>query len=71
MDILEKSNPKEGTVKNPDFIKTGDTAVIKVVPTKPMVVEKASEIPPLGRFAIRDMGKTVAAGMVIDIVPRE
>lgn len=70
VDILEKSNAKEGTVKNPDFIKTGDAATIKVVPTQPMVIEKASEIPPMGRFAIRDMGKTVAAGMVIDLVPR-
>ncbi len=37
---------------------------------QPMVIEKASDIPPLGRFAIRDMGMTVAAGVVKDIEPR-
>ena len=46
-------------------------AVIKVKPTTPMCVEKASEYPPLGRFAIRDMGQTVAAGMIIDVVPKK
>jgi elongation factor 1-alpha len=34
-----------------------------------MVIEKIKEIPHMGRFAIRDMGQTVAAGMCIDLVP--
>jgi len=33
-----------------------------------MVVEKQTDIPHLARFAIRDMGQTVAAGIVIDVV---
>lgn len=36
-----------------------------------MVIEKVKEIPPLGRFAVRDMGITVAAGMVLDLTPRK
>ena len=40
-------------------------------PLKPVVIEKFSEFPPLGRFAIRDMGQTVAAGVVLDVVPRK
>ena len=36
-----------------------------------MVIEKAKEFPQLGRFAIRDMGQTVAAGMCIDIEKKE
>jgi elongation factor 1-alpha len=55
---------------NPDFIKAGDAAIIQVKPTKPLVIEKVKEIPQLGRFAIRDMGQTIAAGMCVDIVPR-
>lgn len=71
--IVKKLDPATGAVKeeNPDFIKTGDAAVIKVKPVTPMCVEKASDFPPLGRFAIRDMGQTVAAGMIIDVVPKK
>ncbi|MEM4729659.1 MAG: translation elongation factor EF-1 subunit alpha [Thermoplasmata archaeon] len=67
--ILQKLDPKTGAVieQNPTTIKTGDAAVIKVRPTKPMVVETAKDFPPLGKFAIRDMGITVAAGMVIEV----
>jgi len=72
-EIVKKINPASGQViqEKPDFIKTGDAAVVKVKPTTPMCVEKASEYPPLGRFAIRDMGQTVAAGMIIDLVPKK
>jgi len=71
-EIIEKKDPKTGQSlqKNPDFIKTGDVALIKVRPLKPIVLEKYSEFPPLGRFAIRDMGATVAAGVVLDIVKK-
>ncbi len=70
-EIVKKIDPKTGQVlqEKPDFIKTGDVAIVKIMPTHPLVVEKHSEFPPLGRFAIRDMGQTVAAGMVIDVVP--
>ena len=72
-EIAEKKDPKTGQTlqKNPEFIKNGDVAIVKVRPTKPVVVEKYSEFPQLGRFAIRDMGQTVAAGIVLDIVKRE
>jgi elongation factor 1-alpha len=43
---------------------------VKIQPTRPMVMEKAKEFPQLGRFAVRDMGQTVAAGMIMDIEPR-
>jgi len=68
-EIVKKLNPATGAViaEKPDFIKTGDAAVIKVKPTSPLSLEKAADFPPLGRFAIRDMGQTVAAGMVIDV----
>lgn len=68
-EILEKKDPKTGQTmqKNPDFIKTGDVAVVKVKPLRPLVVEKFNEFPQLGRFAIRDMGQTVAAGVVLEV----
>lgn len=71
-EIVEKKDPKTGATqqKNPDFIKTGDVAIVKVKPLKAVVIEKFSEFPPLGRFAIRDMGQTVAAGVVLEVVPK-
>ena len=67
--IVKTLNPKDGTTlkENPDFIKTGDIAIVKVVPDRPFVIEKVSDIPQLGRFAIRDMGQTVAAGQCVDV----
>ena len=69
-EILAKIDPKTGQVvqEKPDYIKTGDAARIRVIPTKPLVVEKQAEIPQLARFAIRDMGMTIAAGVVLDVV---
>ncbi|MDK2796025.1 MAG: elongation factor 1-alpha [Archaeoglobaceae archaeon] len=71
--LLKKIDPRTGQVKeeNPQFLKTGDAAIVKLEPTKPMVIEKVKDIPPLGRFAIRDMGMTVGAGMVLDVTPRK
>ena len=71
-EILEKKDPKTGQTqqKNPDFIKTGDVAIVKIKPLRPVVVEKFQEFPQLGRFAVRDMGQTVAAGVVLEITPR-
>jgi len=73
IELQKKLDPRTGQIKeeNPQFIKTGDAAVVKMEPTRPMVIEKVKDIPPLGRFAIRDMGMTVAAGMVLDLTPRK
>ena len=72
-EIIAKIDPKTGQVtqEKPDFIKTGDAARIRVIPTKPFVIEKQSEFPELARFAIRDMGATVAAGVCLDVVKAE
>ncbi|HDI06660.1 MAG TPA: translation elongation factor EF-1 subunit alpha [Candidatus Aenigmarchaeota archaeon] len=72
-EIIKKMDPKTGQVvqEKPEYIKTGDAAVIKVKPTKPVVIEKQSDFPQLARFAIRDMGQTVAAGVCIDVVPKK
>ncbi|MDO9097099.1 MAG: translation elongation factor EF-1 subunit alpha [Candidatus Methanoperedens sp.] len=72
MAILKKLDPKTGQVaaENPDFIKAGDAAIVTIKPAKPLCIEKVKDIPQLGRFAIRDMGMTIAAGMVQDIKAR-
>lgn len=68
VEIQKKLNPATGEVlqEKPDFIKNGDAAIVVVEPIKPLVIEKYKEIPQLARFAVRDSGSTVAAGMCID-----
>ncbi|MCJ7607384.1 MAG: translation elongation factor EF-1 subunit alpha [Thermoplasmata archaeon] len=72
-ELSKKLDPKTGTVKeeNPQFLKTGDAAIVKITPTKPLVIETAKDFPQLGRFAVRDMGQTVAAGVVISVEKKE
>ncbi|MDP6010367.1 MAG: translation elongation factor EF-1 subunit alpha [Candidatus Poseidoniaceae archaeon] len=66
LELLEKTN-KNGKEANPSFLKTGDACLIRFQPTKPMAIEQMDTFPELSRFAIRDMGKTVAAGVCMKI----
>ncbi len=73
VEITKKINPATGETlqEKPDFIKNGDAAIIKFKPVQALCIEKQSEIPQLARFAIRDSGQTVAAGMCIDLVKKQ
>ena len=55
--IRSKIDKRTGksTEDDPPCIKTGDAAMVEMIPQKPMVVEVFSTYPPLGRFAVRDM----------------
>ncbi|MFW9954319.1 MAG: translation elongation factor EF-1 subunit alpha [Candidatus Thorarchaeota archaeon] len=72
-ELQKKLDQRSGQVtqENPDFVKKGESMVAKLVPLKPMVIEKYKELPQLGRFAVRDMGMTVAVGVVLDLTPRK
>ena len=71
-EIVKKLDPATGATKEekPDFIKNGDAAIVKIKPIQPLCIEKQSEIPQMARFAVRDSGVTVAAGMCIDLVKK-
>ncbi|ELY40424.1 translation elongation factor EF-1 subunit alpha [Natronorubrum tibetense] len=71
--IDKKMDPASGEVaeENPDFIQSGDAAVVTIRPQKPLSIEPSSEIPELGSFAIRDMGQTIAAGKVLEVHEKE
>ncbi|MBI5553669.1 MAG: translation elongation factor EF-1 subunit alpha [Candidatus Diapherotrites archaeon] len=70
-EIQKTLDPRTGQVKeeNPKFLKTGDAAIVKIIPTRPVCVEEYAKFPQLGRFAIRDMGQTVAAGIIQTVIP--
>ncbi|MBT7238305.1 translation elongation factor EF-1 subunit alpha [Candidatus Woesearchaeota archaeon] len=71
-ELIKKINPATGETleENPDMLKNGEAAIVKIVPTKPLVLEKNSEMPQMSRFAIRDAGQTVAAGMCTDLIKK-
>ncbi len=71
-ELVRKIDPRTGATitEKPDFLKNGDAAIIKVEPIRPLCIEKQKDFPQLAKFAIRDMGRTVAAGMCIDVVPK-
>ena len=65
-EITEKIDRRTGKTleEDPRFIKSGDAAIVKMLPQKPLCVESFQEFPPLGRFAVRDMKQTVAVGVI-------
>ncbi|NOJ29017.1 MAG: translation elongation factor EF-1 subunit alpha [Nitrososphaeraceae archaeon] len=65
-EFVAKIDPKTGgTVEEkPKFLKTGDAAIVRIKPVRPLAIETFKEFPEIGRFALRDMGTTIAAGVV-------
>jgi elongation factor 1-alpha len=68
-EFVAKIDPKTGgiTEEKPKFLKTGDAAIVKIKPVRPLAIETFKEFPEIGRFALRDMGTTIAAGIVKSI----
>ncbi|KAI9817632.1 MAG: translation elongation factor EF-1 alpha [Thelocarpon impressellum] len=72
-ELLEKIDRRTGkSIENaPKFVKSGDAAIVKMQPSKPMCVEAFTDYPPLGRFAVRDMRQTVAVGVIKSVVKQD
>merc|ERR1712115_695941 len=72
-ELLEKIDRRSGKSieASPKYIKSGDAAIVKMIPSKPMCVEAFTEYPPLGRFAVRDMRQTVAVGVIKSVAKSE
>ncbi|HRZ85430.1 MAG TPA: translation elongation factor EF-1 subunit alpha [Candidatus Paceibacterota bacterium] len=73
VELIEKYDPTSGAVAqaNPDFLKNGDVAKVRLKPIGNLVIEKQAVNPHMARFAIRDAGATVAAGVCIDLVAKK
>ncbi|MFX1390557.1 MAG: translation elongation factor EF-1 subunit alpha [Promethearchaeota archaeon] len=67
--LVKKLDQKTGAVieDSPKFLKKNESAIVELSPIKKMCLEKYEVIPEMGRFAVRDMGRTVAVGIVKDI----
>lgn len=67
IELIEKTSPDGQTTKNPDFLKNGDVAKVRLKPIGNLVLETQATNPHMARFAIRDAGATVAAGVCIEL----
>merc|ERR1711862_110607 len=72
-EILSKIDRRTAKVleENPQFIKSGEAAIVQMKPTKGMCCENFKDYPPLGRFAVRDMKQTVAVGVIKEVTKKE
>ncbi len=73
VELIEQIDPKTGQVikENPDFLKNGDVAKVRIKPVGHLALETQKDNPYTSRFAVRDAGATVAAGMCIEIVKKK
>jgi elongation factor 1-alpha len=71
-ELIRKIDPRSGQAveEKPSFLKTGDAALVRMEPLHPIAIETYTDFPELGRFAVRDMGTTVAAGVVKEITKK-
>jgi len=72
-ELLSKVDRRTAKVleETPATIKSGDAAMVRLVPSKPMCCENFKDYPPLGRFAVRDMKQTVAVGVIKEVTKKE
>jgi len=72
-ELLSKVDRRDGKELEgtPKSIKSGDAAMVLLIPSKPLCVETFTEYPPLGRFAVRDMRQTVAVGVIKNVTKKD
>jgi elongation factor 1-alpha len=73
IEILHKIDPTSGQPMEGkvDFLKNGDVAMCKIKPMGNLVIETSKNNPHMARFAIRDAGATVAAGVCTELVEKK
>ena len=72
-ELIAQIDPRTGQVikENPDFLKNGDSAKVRIRPQGNLCLETQKDNPYMSRFAVRDAGATVAAGMCNEITKRK
>lgn len=73
VELIEQIDPRTGEVikKNPEYLKNGDSARVRIKPQGNLCLETQKENPFMSRFAVRDAGQTVAAGICTDILKKK
>jgi elongation factor 1-alpha len=73
IELIAKINPATGEViqENPDFLKNGESAKVRIKPAGNLCLEVQKDNPYMSKFAVRDAGQTVAAGMCTEITKKK
>ncbi len=73
IELIEQIDPRSGEVikKSPDFLKNGDSARVRIKPQGNLCLETQKDNAYMSRFAVRDAGSTVAAGICTEIVKKK
>jgi len=73
IELIAQIDPRTGEVikENPDFLKNGDVAKVRIKPQGNLALETQKENAFMSRFAVRDAGATVAAGMCLEITKKK
>ncbi|MGQ9679955.1 MAG: translation elongation factor EF-1 subunit alpha [Candidatus Bathyarchaeia archaeon] len=68
-ELISKIDPRSGQVveDHPSYLRTNEAAIVRFEPLRPVAMEVFKDFPQLGRFALRDMGTTIGAGVVLEI----
>lgn len=71
--LVEKIDRRTGAVLDPEpkDLVNNESAIVVMIPQRPMVVETFTDFPPLGRFAVRDMKRVVAVGVVKEVTKKD
>jgi elongation factor 1-alpha len=73
VELIAQIDPRTGEVikEHPDFLKNGDVAKVRIKPQGNLALETQKENAFMSRFAVRDAGATVAAGMCLEITKKK
>jgi peptide chain release factor subunit 3 len=71
--LIEQIDRKTGGIlkKKPKFVTTGSLVRCMIECAQPVCLELFSDVPQLGRFTLRDEGKTIAIGKVTALGPKK
>jgi peptide chain release factor subunit 3 len=67
--LLAEIDKKTGKIakRNPKFVKPGMKCIVRVQTQQPICIEPYKSFPQLGRFMLRDEGRTIAVGIVLKV----
>lgn len=62
--LIAEIDPKTKEQKKSKYIKNGGICIARITVEKPICIECFADVPSLGRFTLRDEGRTIAIGKV-------
>ena len=66
--VIATIDKKTGEKKRAKFVKQDDKCIMRLESSEPFVLEPFKEFAYLGRFTLRDEGKTIAIGKVLKVI---